>query len=266
MATKSAIAIMELLEVEPMAVPQLVEKSGLSRSIVQERLAEGVSSGRLQRTSEGNGRSLYTFVEKGKPQVWDWTTFPEWKKDDGPVPGVWIDHPQGHLCEWSCTWLMPDGTHKQPEIPSDPEACWWEAQDVIARYKNVPVGADTLLGALAQARFPEDLKGAPLNLVRRALGIARSTMYSGMPFLHPTTIKRTGNAKFPLKLSLGKLRVFSGIGFRPGWQPPGEVTKVLLKYARVPGIMGLLDKLNSEEWPAIAKMAAAFEKMESLTK
>jgi hypothetical protein len=40
----------------------------------------------------------------------------------------------------------------------------------------------------------------------------------------------------------------------------------LLKYARVPGIMGLLNKLNSEEWTAIAKMAAAFEEMQRLTK
>lgn len=262
MPTKSGTAIMELLEVEPLAVHELVARTGYGRNTIQKNLAKFVSQGKLQRSNEEAGRSLYSLLPNGKPVIRDWTTFPEWQKNDGPIPGVWIDNPQGHLCEWGCDWITPEGIQRSI-ARDDPESFWWEGRDAVARYSDIRVGSDSLVAALAQAPFPENLEGGPLDITRRCLSVARTALYPKLPFLHPSTIKRTGNRAFPLKLGIGNQSVFTGVSFRPGFAPPGSVSRVLLKYARISGIMGMLGRLNDEEWADIAKLVAAFEEMEA---
>lgn len=256
--SKAARTIPELLEPGPLPVKELVIRSGYSRKTIQSCLATFTSRGQLQRSKDGTA-SLYSLVPNGKEHIWNWTQPRVWRKDDGPIPGVFVAHKAGHFCEWSCDLVTPGGIRRAPR-PTDPESIWWECRDLMARFGNLGIGAVDLVSALGKAPFPEDAKGAALAALQDIVGIGRQ-LYGERPYLSVECIRKTGKKSYPLTLQT-PMKIFAGITFRPHFGPPPEVAKPLLRYAN-----GGMDWKLLHDWEKadIAKMCAAFEEMQGVT-
>lgn len=254
-------AIMELLEPGPLPVKEIVARSGFSRKTCQKWLAEFTAQGRLQRSKDGPS-TLYELVPNGREVVWDWTQFPEWRPADGPAEGIFVNNKPGHTCQFSAKYIGPTGMLSPVGDYRNPEVTWWEAQDILVRYGNIEVGSKSLVEALGRAHYPEFLDGPTTSVLGEIINVARSAMYPRAPYLAPTCIQRTNDKRYPLRLVTGA-KIYAAVSFRPGFGPPGEVTKVLLRYRNARMDYG---RLHEDELRMIAAMRDRFEEMETLVK